>query len=436
MNNYLLPIIFTHLLNLLLADPIVVRYENGHWFNGEQFEQKVLYSVDGIFAEKTNLQIDTTIDLKSGYVIPPFGDAHTHNLSDTTDLDEMAQKYVADGVFYVQVLNNYASKVDFLRQRFESSSTIDVAYANGGLTATLGHPFVAYVTSTLGLHWSAIFSQSDKILQSRAGENDAYWFMDSLEAVDEKWPLILATRPNFIKIYLINTENQQELFDNQQMGRFGLSRDVAEAIVRKAKEHNLRVIAHIENAYDFNVGLDIQVDGFAHLPGYSWNGMGSVDAFIVSDEDIKRAADQQVFLTPTGNIAQNYATNYDSLGNRSIDSIRMQRINEFLTTQIDRFMSFGVNLVVGSDQLLETSVVEADYLVNTLNAVDPRTAIRMLSVTTPQTIFPNRKVGKFEDGFEASFLVLENNPLENWDNSKSIFMRVKQGKILDANIVK
>jgi imidazolonepropionase-like amidohydrolase len=51
--------------------------------------------------------------------------------------------------------------------------------------------------------------------------------------------------------------------------------------------------------------------------------------------------------------------------------------------------------------------------------------------TTAETIFPKRKIGRLRDGYEASFLVLASNPLQEFDSTQKIEMRVKQGKILD-----
>ena len=45
-------------------------------------------------------------------------------------------------------------------------------------------------------------------------------------------------------------------------------------------------------------------------------------------------------------------------------------------------------------------------------------------------IFPNRKIGHLQDGYEASFLVLDQNPLENFENVKTIRRRFKQGNFL------
>jgi imidazolonepropionase-like amidohydrolase len=48
-------------------------------------------------------------------------------------------------------------------------------------------------------------------------------------------------------------------------------------------------------------------------------------------------------------------------------------------------------------------------------------------VTTPQAIFPKRKIGSLSPGYEASFLVLRGDPTADWKASREFRMRVKQG---------
>ena len=50
--------------------------------------------------------------------------------------------------------------------------------------------------------------------------------------------------------------------------------------------------------------------------------------------------------------------------------------------------------------------------------------------TTAETIFPKRKIGHLKDGYEASFLVLNADPIADFANTQKIEMRVKQGEIL------
>jgi imidazolonepropionase-like amidohydrolase len=44
---------------------------------------------------------------------------------------------------------------------------------------------------------------------------------------------------------------------------------------------------------------------------------------------------------------------------------------------------------------------------------------------------PNRKVGSLQDGYQASFLALEGNPLEDWKYTQLIRVRFKQGFVIE-----
>jgi imidazolonepropionase-like amidohydrolase len=50
--------------------------------------------------------------------------------------------------------------------------------------------------------------------------------------------------------------------------------------------------------------------------------------------------------------------------------------------------------------------------------------------TTPRSIYPGRKIGRLAEGYEASFLTLARNPLEDLGAVDSIAVRVKQGCLL------
>jgi len=61
----------------------------------------------------------------------------------------------------------------------------------------------------------------------------------------------------------------------------------------------------------------------------------------------------------------------------------------------------------------------------------PCQLLLMWTETTAATIFPERKVGRLADGYEASFLVLDGNPLDDLAKTGRIVMRVTRGRQLD-----
>ena len=86
----------------------------------------------------------------------------------------------------------------------------------------------------------------------------------------------------------------------------------------------------------------------------------------------------------------------------------------------------GVALAIGSDNVSDSSVLEAEHL-QSLGVVDPLALLKLWTEDTPRSIFPQRRIGFLRDGYEASFLALEGNPLEDWRNIRRIKLRFKQG---------
>jgi imidazolonepropionase-like amidohydrolase len=408
-------------------------FTNGKWFDGKTFKSRTMYSVNGLLTTKKPAKVDETVDLQNGFVIPPFADAHTHNLDGVFNLKNVINAYLNEGTFYVQVLTNYATGAQQAKPFFNKPGALDVIYANGGLTSTLGHPFLAYEPRALGFFNPADWNANmEKIKLGRKGENDVYWFFDSKSYVDEKWDKFLAQKPDVVKIFLLDAENYETLAKNGKAGDKGLSPEVAEYVVKKAHAAGLRVLAHIETANDFRLGLKIGVDGFAHAPYYGWDGEEeSRPKDDLTLADIKLAAAKKVVVIPTAQIGRIEATNYSSDGTQAIDRERFARVVERQKRLFNVMRQNGVTVAFGSDYYGRTLGQELWYLSDN-QIFDNLTLLKIASETTPQTIFPNRKIGKLQNGYEANFLVLKNNPLENFAAVKDISLRFKQGHFIQT----
>ena len=123
-----------------------LKFINGQWFNGSSFEKKTMYAVDNVFRDAFDGEA-TVIDLAGKFVVPPFGDAHNHAFADGANVDEQLARYLRAGVFYVKNPNNSVSLTAPARARMNTPQTVDVIYANGGLTRTGGHPSQAMPAS-------------------------------------------------------------------------------------------------------------------------------------------------------------------------------------------------------------------------------------------------------------------------------------------------
>jgi imidazolonepropionase-like amidohydrolase len=435
MKNYLclisiLLLVSLFSLSVFAQKTSVYQFVNGNWYDGKSFKKRTFYSVNGILASKKPSKIDETIDLKNQFVIPPLADAHTHNLDGTFNLEQTINNYLTEGTFYVQVLGNYASGAKQARPFLNKPSSLDVIYANGMLTCTYGHPFMVYEPLAIGIfNYPEAQRRLNEVKKSRIGENRVYWFFDSKADVDTKWEKYLATKPDLVKIALLDAENQAKYVAAGDTVNKGLSPEIAEYVVQKAHQAGLKVYAHIETANDFRLGLKIGVDGFAHLSDYGWEAKETLKNDLAL-ADIKLAAKKKVLVIPTANRGLLAVSNYDRDGKQTIDNDRFKQILERQRKLFGLMIRNGVNLILGSDIFGQTLGVELWYLHDN-KIFDNQTLLKIAVEKTPQGIFPNRKIGKFQDGYEASFITVAENPLMKFETLKNINLRFKQGVFIE-----
>jgi hypothetical protein len=209
-------------------------FVNGRWFNGTGFADAVFYSVDGILRTQKPAQLDTTIDLKGGFVAPPFAEAHNHNLEGSPRTDATLARYIAEGIFYVMNPNNLPGSRAGMAGRINEPNRVDVVFANGGLTVTGGHPVELVERNVARGNWPPSY-----------GEGAFYYTIDDRAALDLKWPAILAGRPDFVKIYLLySNEYERRRNDTSVHAIKGLNPAIVPEIVRRVHEAGLRVGAH------------------------------------------------------------------------------------------------------------------------------------------------------------------------------------------------
>jgi imidazolonepropionase-like amidohydrolase len=398
--------------NALAASPApkTFKFTNGQWFDGQTFQRRTFYAVDGVFSSKKPATVDEVVDLKNGYVVPPFGDAHNHYIAGPHDIHRILDQYLHDGIFYAKNPASIHRDTEQIRNLINRPDSVDVIFANAGLTATGGHPVRLY----------------DKILikvktpgPNGTFENLAYYIIDNKEDLDRKWPLIMADHPDFIKTHLLYSEEFEKRRDDPKYyGDKGLDPKVLPLIVAKAHADGLRVACHIETATDFRNALAAGVDEIAHLPGY-YVDPKHPDWFPITAADAALAARQGVDLVTTTYVATDEIKNPEELKKAQAIQVANLRL----------LHDAGVKLAIGPDVYGVTSLAEALNLYQ-LKVFDNLTLLKMWSEATPEVIFPKRKIGRLKDGYEASFLVLDANPLEDFANVKNIRLRFKQGQFI------
>ncbi len=400
-----------------------MEFANGRWLTNESFEDRTFYAVRGILTSARPAHVDTVVDLQGRFIIPPFADAHNHMLGSLNTLDPYRAKYVAEGTFYVQVLGERKSASDKIRSQFNTPCTLDVAWAHGPLTSTLGHGFENAESKAMGIFdlQQALGPRVAELKASRIAENDAYWFIDSIADLNAKWPAIVAGHPDILKIILVYSEDGAERVSWTKDAWYvkGLRPELVPAIVARAHASGLRVAAHVDTRHDFEVAVNAGVDVLAHSIGYGIPE-GREAEFSIGDATARMVGERGIVVIPTAAVEADFQPN-DPIG-RARD-LAVQRKNLALLAK------YGARFAIGPDMFGSTGRREIDAL-RALGVWSDRELLRMWYEGTPQSMYPGRLIGKLADGYEASFLAFDQNPFRQMATLDSVRMRVKQGCVL------
>jgi hypothetical protein len=396
----------------------IYEFSNGRWFDGQKFTSKRFYSVSGVLTDKKPEKVDSVIDLTDTYIVPPFAEAHNHNVewSDEETFSRLKRTYLEAGIFYIKNPNNLLRARTPLLDKINISTSIDVTFANGGLTASGGHP-IGVVKRNIE---RGGMNETD-------GDGGFYFIVDTIADLDRKWEKILAGKPDFIKTYLLYSEEyKKRKEDHKYFAWKGLDPALLPEIVRRAHKANLRVTTHIETATDFHNALVAGVDEIAHTPGFRpENGnWAKYDAsrFKISEADARLAARNGTVVVTT------LVSAIDHFLQKKTDE-PYSEIRKLLAENLQLLKKYDVKIAIGSDSYRQTSLAEALNLSN-LGIFDNLTLLKMFCETSAAAIFPKRRIGRLKNGYEASFLVLSDSPLRDFSSVQRIKQRFKQGELL------
>ncbi len=396
------------------ADPHRYRFENGLWYADGAFERRTAYISEGrLHFGSTDEAAAQTIDLGGGYVVPPYCEGHNHNLGGHADLeavDATVREYLTDGVFYAMMPGSFARYRAQIADRLDRPDSVDVVFANNGITGPGGHPRLLreQLMERFGLY--------SEFTPETLPDKGYFEAADSAE-LREKWRLVLADKPDFVKVMLLFSEEfEQRKDDPGSYGRRGLDPALLPELVALAHGEGLRVAVHVETEADMVVAIEADADIIAHLPSYDANRR-------LSDETVELARASGIALVTTFSLA------------KRMEQRDPEEYAATLASQKDnlaRLEKAGAWLVVGSDNTRDTSRAEANHLA-ALGALDNAALLRMWTVDCARLLFPERKIGRLAEGYEASFLVLEGDPLADFASTAKIALRVKDGKVLELS---
>jgi hypothetical protein len=298
---------------------------NGRWFDGEQFVARTLHSSNGRFVAAPP-QGAEIVDLAGGFVVPPFGEAHNHDLASDHELDENIHNYLRDGVFYAKMQSAFS--IDYPREAVNRPDSVDVVFAFAPVTGPGGHPIrIRELFFDRGYYEGIVESK-----EALAGIG--YTEVRNEAELEAKWPGLFAQNPDFIKFMLSNSEEYELRRDDPEFfGYKGLDPTLAPLLVQLAHAAGLRVSAHISTAADFHYAVAAGVDEIAHMPG-------TTEPEIIREQDAIRAAENGTVVITTLSLTTKIAEEYPAW---------YQHVMEQHKANLVRLKDAGVIIAIGSD---------------------------------------------------------------------------------------
>ena len=403
----------------------VVAFVGGHVFDGTDFvqrticidEREIVACPDGLARE---------VSIHDTFITPPFGDAHTHHFDGPYTVDAHIDLGIRSGAFYAMTMTAQGSQVAMIRERLRGPGNVDVSSSMGAITGPDSHPIEIYEALALGAYtFEDQVARADEIRASSLVADDAYFIVETKDDVRKKWPLLLASRPDHIKVYLRSSERYDEGFGKWGSGG-GINPELLPIIRRLSRDAGLRMAVANSSIGDFRASLHAEADMITHLPCYQdtsneesgpYFDIDTAEECLISKDEARRAASQQMISTL---IVTEWAKE------RPDDQVEWEKSN------INALKEAGAPLAVGVNAYGATLTdgMIAGVKKGFLSAVE---LLRVASLDTPRAIFPRRRVGCLDVGCEASFIGFEKNPIEDITAIRNITMRLKDGKVVELS---
>lgn len=354
--------------------------EGANVWNGNAFEQRDLAISNGRFVD-TAPEGAPRISANWWHVIPPFADTHTHEIDQPRGPDPHAhQRFLDAGIYYALNPNN----IRFDDALSLSASHVEAEYAGGGLTGPGGHPKPLYE----GLvRWQRLPGIKMEDLPGRAYHEvaSAAEARAAVEAVERQGA-------RFVKLYLTHHE---------QPDTTGLTADNFRAAARHARKRGLYPVVHVNSAADFRLAAEEKVHAMVHMPG-AWPRGDDWSVLLIDEADARLAATNGVMVVPTIAVGFNAMAGED-----------LRKAQGVWAHNLSRLKQAGVTLAAGADRWGADSLDEMTVLRST-GLFDGTELLNIATRNGIELIFPDRKIGRLEPGYEASFIVTIGDPQENW----------------------
>ena len=317
------------------------------------------------------------------FLIPPLVDTHTHGLDEPAGAaDPMHAAALNEGIFYALNPNNI--RRDTPGAPF-APDQVEAIYAGGGLTGPGGHPRPLYEML------AGMARQRGVDMGTLPGR--AFHEVSTDVEVRAAVERVQAQGSDVVKLYLL---------DHSSADSKGLSPALFREAVAHALRRNMRPIVHVETAGDFRLAAGTRgVAAIVHLPG-TFPQIEDDAAYLLTAEDAAVAARNDIGVSTTLSVAFNHLTGEE-----------LARAQRIAAHNLRLLRDANVNLTAGADRPGAGAVEE----LNLLRATTLFDGTQLLNIATRnglKLLYPDRRIGTFEPGSEASFLIMFADPRANW----------------------
>jgi imidazolonepropionase-like amidohydrolase len=368
-------------------------------WTGTGFAKRDLAIHGGKFVAESSAS-DPIIDASWLWLTPPLADAHTHTVDRASTLDDpFHNKQVESGVFYAFNANSLMplSRKPVLR----GASLVDVVFAGAGITRPGGHPRPLYERLANNRQLGGV--------QVAELAGLAFHEADTTAAAVAAVQRVARSGVAFVKLYL-------SLHGTEKSA--GLTAPAFRAAAAEARRIGLRAVVHIDSAADFRLAIEVQAHALMHLPASALDESLPDSVYLIAAADAAAARKAGTIVVPT------VAPPFYYLSGKPL--ARQQKI---MAANLALLQTAGVPLAAGADIYTKSSLDE----LNLLRATGLFDGGELLNIGTTnglKLMLPNRNVGTFETGAEASFIGYYADPRDNWYVLGEPLFGVREGDVL------
>ncbi len=351
-------------------------------WTGAGFERRDVH-IDGATLAASAPQGAMTFPSQWMFLIPPLIDTHNHGPDQPAAANDPIHRALLDqGIFYVLNPNNIrrdAGVAPF------GPDQVEALYSGGGITGPGGHPRPLYEML------ANMARMQGRDMGSLPGR--AFHEVSTEAEVRAAVERVQAQGSNVVKLYLL---------DHEDAANKGLSPALFRAAVAHAVRRNMRPIVHIETAADFRLAAGTRgVALIVHIPG-TFPQKPEDAPYLITAEDAALAARNEVSVSTTVSVAMNH-----------VAGERLARVQRVHAHNLRALRDANVNLTAGADRP-GASAIEELTLLRATTLFDGTQLLNIATRNGLKLLYPDRRIGTFEPGSEASFLIMFADPRDNW----------------------